>query len=301
MVSGCNFQKRGIIMGQQVTLHQTSSRELHLVSCGYEDCSMDQSYGPIVCHYYILHFVLHGQGHFYNNKTHYVINKNQYFLITPGTLVFYRAEACNPWTYTWICFNGTSVPDMLERCHINQESPVQTYSRPEDIADIISDMMKCHEKTPANECHIQSGLYAIFAKLCEASNASYNALESNDNFYVSQATAYILGNAGPDITVEYLANYLHISRSYLFTLFKRHLNTSPQRFLAMARIRNACELLGNTDLPIATISNACGYQNPFAFSRAFKKEIETTPTEYRRANSASKKQPNINQPKPSVQ
>ena len=112
-------------------------------------------------------------------------------------------------------------------------------------------------------------------------------LESNDNFYVSQATNYILGNSDPDITVEHIADYLHISRSYLFTLFKKHLNTSPQRFLAMARIRNACELLSNTDLPIARIASSCGYQNPFAFSRAFKKEIGQTPSEYRSENIVS--------------
>ena len=81
---------------KQVMLHQTTSEELHLVSCGYEECSQKQSYGPIICHYYILHFVLRGQGHFYNDKTHYVINQNQYFLITPDTLVFYRAETTNP-------------------------------------------------------------------------------------------------------------------------------------------------------------------------------------------------------------
>lgn len=269
---------------KQVMLHQTTSEELHLVSCRYEECSRQQSYGPIICHYYILHFVLHGQGHFYNDKTHYVINQNQYFLITPDTLVFYRAETTNPWTYTWICFNGSLAPHMLRRCHISQDSPVQPYSTPEDIREIIAGMMKYSEKTPANECHIQSGLYAIFAKLCEASRATYSALEYNDNFYVSQATSYILSNSNRDISVAYIADYLHISRSYLFTLFKKHLNTSPQRFLAMARIRNACELLSNTDLPVARIAGSCGYQNPFAFSRAFKKEIGTTPSEYRKNN-----------------
>ncbi len=278
---------------KQVMIYQTSSEELHLTTCGFEKCSSDHSYGPIVCHYYILHFVLDGQGHFYDNKTHYVINKNQYFLITPGTLVFYRASEENPWTYTWICFNGKAVPDMLRHCHISAESPVQNYSHPDDIRNIIFEMMNYPDETPANECHIQSGLYAIFAKLYESSHASYNALESNDNFYVSQATNYILGNFDPHITVEDIANYLHISRSYLFTLFKKHLNTSPQRFLALSRIRNACELLSNTDLPVSTIANSCGYQDPFAFSRAFKKEMKIAPSDYRQQYNNIRKQSTI--------
>ena len=36
-----------------------------------------------------------------------------------------------------------------------------------------------------------------------------------------------------------------------------------------------------TDIPIANIATSCGYQNPFAFSRAFKKETGMTPREYR--------------------
>lgn len=279
---------------KRVIIHQTSSKELHLLTCGYEKCSSDQSYGPIVCHYYILHFVLSGQGHFYDNKKHYIINKNQYFLITPGTLVYYRADMQNPWFYTWICFNGSSVPDMLKHCHISADSPVQRFSNPQDIQRIIREMLEHSEKTPANECYIQSGLYAIFARLYESSKASYNALESNDNFYVSQATNYILGNSDPNMTVTDIANYLHVSRSYLFTLFKKHLNTSPQRFLSLSRIRNACELLTNTDLPITTIANSCGYQNPFAFSRAFKKEMDLSPSEYRLKYNNIRKQTIIN-------
>lgn len=142
-------------------------------------------------------------------------------------------------------------------------------------------MMKYPKLTPANECYIQSSLYAIFAKMQESANASYNDIESNDNIYVTQAIDYILSNSVSDITVMDVANYLHISRSYLFALFKKHLSISPQQFLTMSRITNARELLARTDCPVATIADSCGYQNPFAFSRAFKKEVGMTPTEYR--------------------
>lgn len=212
---------------------RTNSEELHLISCGYEKCTPDASYGPTVRRYYTLHFVLSGEGHFYVNEKHYVIHKNQYFLISP------------------------------------------------DIRSIIFRMMEHADLTPANECYIQSGLYEIFAKLHESSNATYSASESHDNFYVTQAMNYILDNPNPGLTVNDVADYLHISRSYLFALFKKHLNLSPQQFLTMTRITMARELLINTEIPIAAIADSCGYQNPFAFSRSFKREMHMTPSEYR--------------------
>ena len=44
---------------------------------------------------------------------------------------------------------------------------------------------------------------------------------------------------------------------------------------------NARELLTITDIPVSNVAFSCGYQNPFAFSRAFKKETGMTPREYR--------------------
>lgn len=266
---------------KRVMEYRTNSRELHLISCGYEKCEPESSYGPTVRRYYTLHFVLSGQGDFYIQNKHYVINENQYFLIAPDVLTFYKADRENPWTYVWICFHGDAASVMLEHCRISSACPVQRFSYVEDIKETIFQMMKHPELTPANECYIQSGLYAIFARMQESANASYNDVESNDNIYITQAMDYILSNSASDVTVMDVANYLHISRSYLFSLFKKHLNTSPQRFLTMSRISNARELLARTDIPIAVIADSCGYQNPFAFSRVFKKEMGLTPTEYR--------------------
>ena len=30
-----------------------------------------------------------------------------------GNVTLYKAEPTNPWTYTWICFNGDYVPTYL--------------------------------------------------------------------------------------------------------------------------------------------------------------------------------------------
>lgn len=268
---------------KQVMEHRTASKELHLLSCGYEKCAPEHSYGPTVRRYYTLHFILNGSGHFYIDEKHYVLKKAQFFLIPSDIPAFYKADAHDPWTYVWICFNGTSAADMLKHCHASRENPVQplTCIYANIIKETIFDMMKHPELTPANECYIQSGLYTIFAKLYESANSSYDAFESNDNFYITLARNYIFDNTNPDITVNDVANYLHISRSYLFTLFKKYLNTSPQQFLTMMRIANARELLHSTDIPISIIASSCGYQNPFAFSRAFKREMNMTPSEFR--------------------
>lgn len=266
---------------KQTMSRRTASEELHLISCGYEQCKADSSYGPAMRHYYILHFVLKGKGHFWVGSRHYLIEQGQYFLISPDVLTFYRADSEDPWDYAWICFNGTKAADILLHCGIQTMEPVRRYPQIQEIKALIEEMMRYHEQTPAGEYYIQSGLYRIFAKLSEASNASYELSESTDNYYITQAANYILSSFDPNITVKDIADHLHISRSYLFALFKKNLNLSPQQFLIMTRITSARELLADTDLSIAVVANSCGYQNAFAFSRAFKKETGLSPREYR--------------------
>ena len=48
--------------------YKTSSKDLYLVSCGWEKCGATHSYGPAVRNYYMLHFILKGQGHYYLNN-----------------------------------------------------------------------------------------------------------------------------------------------------------------------------------------------------------------------------------------
>ena len=261
--------------------YKTSSKDLYLVSCGWEKCGATHSYGPAVRNYYMLHFILKGQGHYYLNNKHYKLNENQCFLTEPGTVTLYKAEPTNPWTYTWICFNGDYVPHLLKQSNLNTANPIINLSCNQTIYEIIKEMLSYHQLTPANECYLQSKLYLIFAKLHEALQSVYNKVELNNNFYVTKAIEYIEKNTFTNLSVNDIARYLNISRSHLYALFKQELNTSPQQFLTNAKIANARELLSKTKIPIYSVALSCGYKNAFAFSRAFKQVTNISPREYR--------------------
>lgn len=261
--------------------YKTSSKDLYLVSCGWEKCGATHSYGPAVRNYYMLHFILKGQGHYYLNNKHYKLNENQCFLTEPGTVTLYKAEPTNPWTYTWICFNSDYVPHLLKQSNLNTDNPIINLSCNQTIYEIIKEMLSYHQLTPANECYLQSKLYLIFAKLHEALQSVYNKVELNNSFYVTKAIEYIEKNTFTNLSVNDIARYLNISRSHLYALFKQELNTSPQQFLTNAKIANARELLSKTKIPIYSVALSCGYKNAFAFSRAFKQVTNISPREYR--------------------
>ena len=56
---------------------------------------------------------------------------------------------------------------------------------------------------------------------------------------------------------------------------------SPKEYLTDFRIRQACNLLENSDLSITAIANSVGFENNLYFSKAFRKIKGISPKNYR--------------------
>lgn len=78
-----------------------------------------------------------------------------------------------------------------------------------------------------------------------------------------------------------LARLAGCSTEHLRRLCHRHLGRTPMHQVTYLRMRKAANLLEMTGDKIQTISEAVGYENPFAFSNTFKKWIGWRPSEYR--------------------
>ncbi len=64
--------------------------------------------------------------------------------------------------------------------------------------------------------------------------------------------------------------------------FARYLGKSPAAYLLERRVLHARQLLIGSRRPVAEIAAACGFTDPFYFSRRFRLECGCTPGEYRR-------------------
>ena len=83
-------------------------------------------------------------------------------------------------------------------------------------------------------------------------------------------------------TVAKMAKRVWLTRSWFAVLYAEFFGTSPSADLIGMKITHAKKLLENTDLPIAEISELCGYTNVGHFIRTFSKSVNTTPLQYRK-------------------
>ena len=86
---------------------------------------------------------------------------------------------------------------------------------------------------------------------------------------------------GRSWTVEVLANSVGVSGEHLRRLCQRHVGRSPMSHVVSLRMRQAMALLAADFCTIETVAQKVGYDNPFAFSTAFKRHQGISPSEYR--------------------
>ena len=94
---------------------------------------------------------------------------------------------------------------------------------------------------------------------------------------------YIEENLDRPLSREDLANYARLSPSRFGALFKEIFRVSPGHFVRAGQLRRAQQLLMASPLGVAEIALQCGYNDPFHFSRAFKKHVGMSPLIYRQA------------------
>ena len=97
---------------------------------------------------------------------------------------------------------------------------------------------------------------------------------------LNRVLMFIKGNLHRKVTLKELAELSALSPFYLSHLFKEKYKTSPISYHNKLRIDQAVNLLKSSSKDVQTISYEFGYENPFAFSRSFKKVMGVSPKKY---------------------
>jgi LacI family transcriptional regulator len=72
-----------------------------------------------------------------------------------------------------------------------------------------------------------------------------------------------------------------VSRRVLERRFQAVLQRGLAAEIRRLHVDKAKQLLANSELPMQTIAERCGFSSQYQFSRAFRREVGRTPTAYR--------------------
>ena len=98
---------------------------------------------------------------------------------------------------------------------------------------------------------------------------------------VQEAIHYIHDHFGEAITRELLAVHLRCSPAHFSRVFSQTTGYTYRDFLIQFRVAKAKELLRFSHLQVAEIAGMVGYEDPFQFSKQFRKRVGVSPRQYR--------------------
>lgn len=275
-------------MGKDIVPRQFDyMKTIELFAYGYQCCEANHSFGPGVREEYIIHYVHHGKGVYCSNGKKYNVSEGMYFGIFPRTLVHYIANEENPWTYSWICLQGPSMKALFENMGITPDNLMDHADSREETSKTIYDMTNNNGSTLTDAFYRTGKMYEFISSLLKDNEMNLKP-SNNRKCYVESVIKYINQNYYNELTVEKIAQYIGLDRSYIGQLFKNEKGLSIKEYLISLRMQKAFNFLIGTDFNISEIGRSVGYQDAFWFSKIFKKKYGMSPDQLRKNYDSSK-------------
>lgn len=231
---------------------------------------------------YQLLYIAAGQGHFFINGQERVVSAGNIIVYLPGQpqeYVYYKDDKTDVF---WVHFTGSDVEKIIDYYNIRlSENIIYIGTSPDYqwlFGQIIQEMQLCRPRFEELISLLLRNIFILISRNLIKANRADNSLENE----VELAMHYFRENYRSEINVEDYALSRGMSASNFYRVFKQISGSTPLQYILKLRLSNAQNLLENSNLSIAEIASAVGYENPLYFSRLFNKHIGVSPSEYRK-------------------
>lgn len=178
--------------------------------------------------------------------------------------------------------NGNECKNFLRKIGLGIKSKIFDFTLDNKIKQNLFNLYVT-SKSSENTYYLCMGyFYMIADHIAKCLPCSQSHLCAPKNYYFENAKVYIDNNYSCNITINDIAKYLNIERSYLYKIFVSESGLSPIHFLTDYRLSKAVEMMEFSQLTITTIANSVGFYDISHFSRQFQKKYGITPGKYRK-------------------
>lgn len=283
---GFELEKTIVLSHDQITTmsHHPFIKQAYITDIGYYPNAFnhyrERSTG---CEAYILIFCVNGKGWLQlNDEDIIAVHENSFLIIPAHTPHRYAADDHQPWSIYWLHLKGE---DLEHLCNISDLNGGAYDLHPSDIDKILSlfhisyDLLSLGTITEISLLHISHTVRYLVSYLGLIQKRNH---DEKSKAYFNKAVLYMQQKLEMSLSLQELASNIGLSRQHLNHIFRINAGITPIDYYLRLKMQRACQLLDLTDQSIKEVCATIGIDDPFYFSRLFKKIIGQSPSQYRK-------------------
>ena len=165
---------------------------------------------------------------------------------------------------------------LLARTDLRPDAPVLHIDFGRTFQRYITAIYEARGQSAWSRTQMLGYAYLLLGKLIEGREGPEDRGD-----VIDRAAAYIENNYAEPITVDDIAAFAGVSRSWLYRGFMQRFGRSPTALLRETRLKTARTLLRGTTMHISEIAWSVGYPDALYFSRVFAASEGCSPSVYR--------------------
>lgn len=262
---------------------ESLTNDLYIHSLGHYPNAWYHRYErPMGCAENIIIYCVKGKGWFTRGDgVRRELCENQFVVLPENVPHSYGANEEQPWSIYWVHFKGRKAAlfkDVFFK-PVTVSPDREVIHMFDRMCNALSESFARNSLNYANLClggFLGSLLYSGSGTVPKKKNDYGTSL-------ISLATYYMQENVDKKLKLEDIAHNFGYSTSYFYRLFYSELGYSPKAYFIQLKIARACYYLQNTSLQVNQICIKLGFDDPFYFSRAFRRIMGISPREYRKS------------------
>lgn len=276
---------------REIQYFESRNREINLDECGIQQFTPELNYKYRTYSQFVIHYVESGKGTFEVNGMKYNLKAGDGFILRKDTAVDYISDKHDPWKNYWVVLSGNYLNEYLKKTTLLTKDVIhfKVESKSKDIIKYICDETRRNFPNIKSSSWYYSYVYKLLYHLEQEFKANDGVLTTRTNApdYAKLAHNYISTNYMNAISIQEVADFIGISRSYLYRKFKDKYDMSPQYFLQKCKMELAKNILIEQNDPIYIVAEKVGYLDQLQFSKAFKNYYNLSPLNYREKHQVS--------------
>ncbi|MDO5553856.1 MAG: AraC family transcriptional regulator [Planctomycetia bacterium] len=270
---------------------------LYMTTCGYHEVPprgifpseehpsvyrFEPGAGRILSEYQLI-WIVQGRGTFSSEATGNVeLSSGTALILFPDVWHSYRPDPATGWTDYWVGFNGSYIFEMCRRGNFSPASPFYTPKNASQMTSVFETLIANVRRDPVTHAFAYSADILKILTLCvQATEPPQPHEESGKKQIVQETLRRIWGWSYRTLTIDNLAESVHVNRRTLERYFREVNGRSILEEIHRCRVVRAQRLLENTRLPVSRVALMVGFASPDQMRRVFREHLHISPEHYR--------------------